>query len=413
LRKAFCERNLKPVFALLAALVAATIVWAVVSRQKKQPGHPGHGKVAVGSTSLTGRRGAVSTDPVDARPVRPGASATPSERFGQASLWTPARSIPGSPLADGQNLMVDATSMATPNGGIKMIRHQEARQPAMGSAIPNSPPRMRLVAAGPPLGGQNRSGLGALPPRVGAAKPCPSPGSLSVFNTVSSLILPCVVSIHATRNTRAPSPVLGGRDGAWIRFADPFDGVPEKFVTGKAYETVGSGSIIDTRGYVLTNHHVISQATDLLVGVAGKIKRDFPATVIAADPTADLALVKVSGAPALPEVRLGSSRSVQAGDWVLAFGSPFGLEQTVTQGIISSKRGSLVVGGIPYGDMLQTDAPTNRGSSGGPLVNLEAEVIGVNTAIYGPSGAFSGTGFAIPVDRANAFLAQCSRMLNR
>ena len=416
LKKAFCERNLKPVFALVAALVVATVVWAVVAKRKKKPTRAGHGENAVptdpvGSTTLSGRRG-----PVGVRPVQFGPSTTSPERFGQASLWTPAGSMSWSPLADGQNVMVDAMSMATPNGGIKMIRHQVARPPAMRSAIPNSPPRMRLVAAGPRL----------------------SAGSLNAFNTVSSLILPCVVSIHATRNTRASSPVFGGPVGpsprrrgfgpaggstpwsgrrgrrvAGIRFADPFDGVPEKFVTGRAYETVGSGSIIDTRGYVLTNHHVISQATDLLVGVAGKIKRDFPATVIAADPAADLALIKISGAPALPEVRLGTSGSVQAGDWVLAFGSPFGLEQTVTQGIISSKRESLVVEGIPYGDMLQTDAPTNRGSSGGPLVNLNAEVIGVNTAIYGPSGAFSGTGFAIPVDRANAFLARCSRMLNR
>ncbi len=391
LKKDFCERNLKPLYALLAALVVASIVWAVVAERKKKSDHAGSGPDAV------------STGPVEIRPVQFGPSTASSGRFGQASLWTPAGATSGGPLANRQNLMVDAVSVATPNGGIKVIRHQVVRPSGMRSAIPNLPPRMRLVAAGPR----------------------PSPGSLNAFNTVSSLILPCVVSIHATRNVRASAPALGGpvgstpwsgrrgRGGARIRFADPFDGVPEKFVTGRAYETVGSGSIIDARGYVLTNYHVISQATDLLVGVAGKIKRDFPATVIAADPAADLALIKISGAPALPEVRLGTSAQVQAGDWVLAFGSPFGLEQTVTQGIISSKRESLVVEGIPYGDMLQTDAPTNRGSSGGPLVNLKAEVIGINTAIYGPSGAFSGTGFAIPVDRANAFLARCSRMLNR
>ncbi len=230
------------------------------------------------------------------------------------------------------------------------------------------------------------------------------------FNTVSSLILPSVVGIHATRNQLAGRPLGPGR-GA--RFADPFDGVPEKFVRNRAYESVGSGFIIDSRGYVLTNHHVISQATDLLVSVFGKVKTDFPATVIAVDRTADLALIRIPGAGALPEARLGDSHVVRAGDWVLAFGSPFGLEQTVTEGIISNRRKSLIVQGVSYGDMLQTDAPINRGSSGGPLCNLAAEVIGINTAIYGPGAVFSGTGFAVPVDRAKAFLARSSQAFNR
>jgi serine protease Do len=184
-------------------------------------------------------------------------------------------------------------------------------------------------------------------------------------------------------------------------------------VGNKAYETVGSGVIIDSRGFILTNYHVISLATDLVVSVSGRLKGDFPAGIVAADPATDLALIRVSGAPALPEARLGDSHSARVGDWVLAFGSPFGLEQTVTQGIISNRRKSLVIDGISYGEMLQTDAPINRGSSGGPLVNVSAEVIGINTAIYGPNGVFSGTGFAIPVDRAKAFLARNSNVLNR
>jgi len=237
-----------------------------------------------------------------------------------------------------------------------------------------------------------------------------SPRSRHAFNTVSSLILPCVVSIHATRD-QVGSRVLGADGG--VRFAEPFDGVPEKFLRNKAYENVGSGVIVDSRGFILTNYHVISQATDLLVGASGRLGRDFPARIIAVDPAADLALIEVSEAPALPEARLGGSHSVQVGDWVLAFGSPFGLEQTVTQGIISNKRESLVIEGVFYGEMLQTDAPINRGSSGGPLVNLNAEVIGINSAIYGPNGVFSGTGFAIPVDRAKAFLAQYSDVFNR
>jgi len=291
---------------------------------------------------------------------------------------------------NGAKPTVDAMSMATPNGGINLIAQPGMRSPAVGFGAPGGPARMQLLAAGP------RPALGMR--------------GRHAFNTVSSLILPSVVGIHAARDQLA-GPALGA--GGGLRFADQFDAVPGESVRNRAYESVGSGFIIDSRGHILTNYHVISQAADLLVSVFGRIKRDFPAAVIAVDPAADLALIGISGGRACPEARLGDSHSAQVGDWVLAFGSPFGLDQTVTQGIISSKRESLVVGGISCGDMLQTDVPINLGSSGGPLVNLKAEVVGINTAIYGPGGVFSGTGFAIPVDRAKAFLARCSHVLNR
>jgi S1-C subfamily serine protease len=322
---AFCERNLRPIFALLVLLTAGTVAWAVVSRERK------------------GAR----------RAERGAGAASPTRAVGQT---------PGA---------VDATSMATPNGGIKLIRRRWAPPQAPGLGASTGPARMRLAVA--------------------------NPRARHAFNTVSSLVLPSVVGIHAAR-----SP-----------FGGPLDTVPGSPAADGAYDNVGSGFIIDSRGYALTNHHVVSQAADVLVSVFGKLGRDLPASVVATDAVADLALIRIAGAPPLPEVRLGDSASVQAGDWVLAFGSPFGLEQTVTEGIISSRRKSLVVQGIPYGDMLQTDAPINRGSSGGPLVNMKAEVIGINTAVYGPTGAFSGTGFAIPVDRAKTFLARCSRIMNR
>jgi serine protease Do len=287
-------------------------------------------------------------------------------------------------LPNAANPTVDAVTMATPRGGYHFIA-----QP--GVAIT-------------PVGFNPQSMMARMQPA--AARP----QSRHVFNTVSSLMLPTVVNIHATRNPTA-GRTLAAAGGA--RFVDPFDGVPEKLAGNKAYETVGSGVIIDARGFILTNYHVIAQATDLLVSVSGRLKRDFPAGIVAADPAADLALIKVSGAPALPEARLGDSSSTRVGDWVLAFGSPFGLEQTVTQGIISNRRESLMIDGVSYGEMLQTDAPINRGSSGGPLVSVSAEVVGINTAIYGPNGVFSGTGFAIPVDRAKAFLARNSNVLNR
>jgi serine protease Do len=363
LKNAFCKRNLKPVFALLVALIAATIVWAILSIERKKPNRAGK-RVDAASPNGTTKR-------------------TPAT----GRLMNPA------------NLMVDAVSIATPKGGINVIAQPRTRSPSAGLGAPGEPVGMQFVAIRQAHGTLSEQSKGAA-----------SPGSRHAFNTVCSLILPAVVGIHATRN-RLANRALGA--GGGLRFADPFDDVPEKFARNRAYESVGSGFIIDSRGYVLTNYHVVSQTTDLLVSVAARIDKDFPATVVAADPVADLALIKVSGAPALPEARLGDSHSVQAGDWVLAFGSPFGFEQTVTQGIISSKRKSLVVEGISYGDMLQTDAPTNQGSSGGPLANLRAEVIGINTAIYGPNGSFSGTGFAIPVDRANAFLARCSHVFHR
>ncbi len=344
--KAFCQRNLKPIFALLAVLVISTIVWAVVSKEQH------------GAAHAEGEAGAGSSHGASA----PGAGG----------------------LHQGANATVDAVSFATPGGGIHLIGAPGRFPPSAGLGAAGAAPRVQLAAA--------------------------NPRSHHAFNTVSSLILPTVVHIHATRSQ--PGAAVVG-PGAGVHFADPFDGVPEKFVRDKAYETVGSGVIVDSRGFILTNYHVISQATDLLISVSGSIRRDFPAVIVAVSPAADLALIKARRAPALPEARLGDSSGVQVGDWVLAFGSPFGLEQTVTQGIISNRRKSLVVEGVSYGEMLQTDAPINRGSSGGPLVNLNAEVIGINTAIYGPNGVFSGTGFAIPVVRAKAFLAQNSNVFTR
>jgi len=327
----YCQRNMKPLIALLVVLVLATIAWAVVMRDK-------------GGEGRRFRRalGAPASVPAPS-PVLTLAAAQGTGIVG--------------------NLGVDVVTLATPNGGVKFI-----------TAAPSTPARMTRVA-----------------------------GARNSFNTVSSLILPAVVSIHATRNPPAAATVAANPG---MPFADPFDGVPEKIVRDRAYENVGSGVIIDSRGFIVTNYHVISQATEILVSISGGAAADYPASVAAVDPAADLALIRVTGAPALPEATLGDSTTAQVGDWVLAFGSPFGLDQTVTQGIISNKRDSFAVGGVSFGEMLQTDAPINRGSSGGPLVNLKAEVVGINSAIYGPNGVFSGTGFAIPVNRAKVFLAR-------
>jgi len=343
---AFCQRNLTPLFALLVALIAVTIVWAALVKERKGAKAAGRKPGAPGAAS---RGAGMKQAPETGAPTGPGSSA------------------------------VDGISMATPNGGVNLIMRSDPGPSFTDPGTWNAPARVRLATAAP----RNRH----------------------AFNTISSLVLPTVVSIHAARDglTRRPPASAGG-----VRFADPFDGIPDKFARQKAFESVGSGVIIDSRGYVLTNYHVVSQAADILVSVFGRVGRDFPATVVATEPADDLALIKILGAPTLPEARLGDSSSARVGDWVLAFGNPFGLDQTVTQGIISSQRKSLVIDGVSYGNMLQTDAPINRGSSGGPLVNLQGEVIGINTAIYGPNGVFSGTGFTTPVNRARAFLARSS-----
>ena len=173
----------------------------------------------------------------------------------------------------------------------------------------------------------------------------------------------------------------------------------------KGFENIGAGIIIDHRGYVLTNHHVVLNATDIVVTVPGNPSKDYHAEVLAQDTQKDLAVLKLKTKDTFPEAVLGDSSFCQIGDYVIAIGSPFGMEQTVTSGIISGKRKSVSIDGLIYHNFLQTDAPINRGSSGGALVNLNGEVIGVTTAIYAPTGVFNGTGFAIPINDAKDFLA--------
>ncbi len=305
-KSAFCQRNLAGYFALLALLIGATVTAAI----------------AKGTFGWA--------DVVEPEKVAKDASASPGATRGAAAAE-------GGQQARGSTASsptVDVVTMATPNGGIKLI---------------------------------------AQPPTVG-----PGDRSQLVFNTVSSLVLPSVVAIHIAQ------------------------GPPSGPVTWKS---VGSGFVVDSRGYILTTHHVVARNAPLSVNVSGRGGGDFRAEIVAGDAQADLALLRILDPPPLREVRLGDSHAVLPGDWVLAFGSPFGLDQTVTQGIVSNRWSPLVVAGVSYGELLQTDAPINPGSSGGPLVDLNAQVVGINTAIYGINSGFSGTGFAIPIERAQAFLA--------
>jgi serine protease Do len=163
-------------------------------------------------------------------------------------------------------------------------------------------------------------------------------------------------------------------------------------------EAKGSGVLVTSSGYILTNYHVIDKATK--IGVRLYDHREYDGKVVGRDPDTDLAVVKIDAGESLPFARFGDSDKLRVGDWVLAVGSPFGLEQTVTAGIISAKERETEGGASAFQQFLQTDAAINPGNSGGPLVNLTGEVVGINTQIATRTGAFSGIGFALPSSSA-------------
>jgi serine protease Do len=180
----------------------------------------------------------------------------------------------------------------------------------------------------------------------------------------------------------------------------PFGNVPRS----RRENSLGSGVIVDPAGFIITNNHVVDRGTRIKVKLHDG--RQLDATVVGKDAPTDLAVVKIN-ASNLHALRLGDSSKVEVGDWVLAFGSPFGLEKTMTAGIVSAK--GRVIGAGAYDDFLQTDAAINPGNSGGPLVNLAGEVVGINTVIFSRSGGFEGVGFAIPSDLAQSVYGQLAK----
>ena len=220
----------------------------------------------------------------------------------------------------------------------------------------------------------------------------------TAFRNVANLMRPSVVSINTTQT----QVVRGAPRGVPPGF-ERFFNAPEGQSQRREESGTGSGVIVRTDGYILTNNHVVESADELEVEFS-----DGSTTVgriIGTDPQTDLAVVKVDRED-LQAVPLGNSDAIQVGDWVVAIGSPFGLDQTVTAGIISGKnrvRG-IVDDGAGFEDFLQTDAAINPGNSGGPLVNLRGELVGINTAIMSRSGSNAGIGFAIPVSLAGPVL---------
>ena len=165
-------------------------------------------------------------------------------------------------------------------------------------------------------------------------------------------------------------------------------------------QSLGSGVIVSEDGYIITNNHVVEGADEIKVALSDK--REFIGKVVGADPKTDLSIIKIKAGD-LPAIVWGDSDRIEVGEFVLAIGSPFGLNQTVTSGIISAK-GRANVGIADYEDFIQTDAAINPGNSGGALVNVRGELIGINTAIFTRSGGYMGIGFAVPSNMAKAVM---------
>lgn len=233
------------------------------------------------------------------------------------------------------------------------------------------------------------------------------------FENVAQAVKPSVVNISAVQIVKMEAPYYE------FYFGDPFEDffdeffgrprretpVPKRKEIERKAEATGSGVIIDPEGYILTNYHVIAGAEDIKVTLSDGEEKKYDGKVIGKDPKTDLAVIKIKSKEKFPAAKLGDSDKIRVGDWAIAIGSPFGLQQTVTVGVISAMRQSLYVEGKEYKEMIQTDASINRGNSGGPLANIRGEVIGINTAIYAPTGVFAGVGFAIPINSAKEILS--------
>jgi serine protease Do len=216
------------------------------------------------------------------------------------------------------------------------------------------------------------------------------PPALGVWIEVARAVTPAVVNISTTRRQSRDRP----GEEFFRRFFEGPGAPPPR-------ASLGSGAIVSPDGYVVTNYHVVRQGGDIVVKLADQ--REFPARLVGGDVRTDIALLKVE-ASGLPTVPFGDSDRLAVGAPVMAIGNPFGLDQTVTTGIVSAKERFLGAG--PYDDFIQTDASINPGNSGGPLVDVHGALVGINTAIFSQTGGWMGIGFATPVNLVKDVLVQ-------
>ena len=222
------------------------------------------------------------------------------------------------------------------------------------------------------------------------------------FADLVERVRPAVVTITASAETPRQGRTPFAQGSEQERNFRRFFGGPEGQQPERRGGAVGSGFIVDAGGYVVTNNHVVQDAASIKVTLEDG--RELQARMVGRDPRTDLALLKVDSPAALPFLALGDSDRARPGDWVVAVGNPFGLGGTVTAGIVSARGRDIGAG--PYDDFLQIDAPINSGNSGGPLFAQNGEVVGVNTAIFSPSGGSVGIGFAIPSNMVKQVVAQ-------
>ena len=236
------------------------------------------------------------------------------------------------------------------------------------------------------------------------------------FADLAAKLLPAVVNVSSTQNARAKSNQQAGPDIPNFPPGSPFEQFFKDFLNRgrpgqrgdgpprpeQKSQSLGSGFIIDESGLIVTNNHVIDGADE--VSVILQDNTTLKAEIVGRDETGDIALLRVKTDKKLPVVPFGDSNAARVGDWVLAIGNPFGLGGTVTAGIVSARGRDIRQG--PYDDFIQTDAAINRGNSGGPLFNMDGQVIGINTAIFSQSGGSVGIGFSIPSNMAKTIVAQ-------
>jgi serine protease Do len=240
-------------------------------------------------------------------------------------------------------------------------------------------------------------------------------GAPSSFADIVEAVQPAVVNIavegQLPRSVSGPEMAPGEGFGNFEDFLERFFGpgfnLPDapqdpRSQRGPTFRGMGSGFIVDPEGYVVTNQHVVGNASEITVTLHDGTK--LPAKLVGIDPKTDLAVVKVEAKESLPYARFGNSDGTRVGDWVVAIGNPFGLGGSATAGIVSARGRDIQSG--PYDDFFQIDAPINQGNSGGPLFNLKGEVIGINTAIFSPNGGNVGIGFAIPANLADSVIDQ-------
>jgi serine protease Do len=242
----------------------------------------------------------------------------------------------------------------------------------------------------------------------GATPPAHAKAQLESFADTAEILLPAVVNISSTQKMEAPEDYP---EMPQFPPGSPFEDFFEEFMNRQGQggipavppASLGSGFIVDAQnGYIVTNNHVVKDAEE--VRVTFHDDDTVPAEVLGRDEKTDLALLKVNTDKKLTAVTFGDSDKLRVGDWVLAIGNPFGLGGTVTAGIVSARQRDINSG--PYDDFIQTDASINRGNSGGPMFNLDGQVIGINTAIFSPSGGSVGIGFAIPSSLAKPVIDQ-------